>query len=79
LAPLSIDESLYMIHNLKSYNIIKGVRGQEGVNEDIFADFISRISVLVKIAPEISEMDLNPLLGKKDRVVAVDARIRIEK
>jgi len=79
LAPLSINESLYMIHNLKSYNIIKGVRGQEGVNEDIFADFISRISVLVKIAPEISEMDLNPLLGKKDRVVAVDARIRIEK
>lgn len=79
LAPLSINESHYMIQNLKSYNIIKGVRGQEGVNEDIFADYISRISVLVKIAPEILEMDLNPLLGKKDKIIAVDARIRIEK
>ena len=38
-----------------------------------------RISALVKVAPEIFEMDLNPLLGNKDNVVAVDARIRIEK
>ena len=38
-----------------------------------------RIPALVKVAPEIFEMDLNPLLGNKDNVVAVDARIRIEK
>lgn len=79
LAPLSMEESLNMIQRLKSYGIIKGVRGQEGVNEEMFADIITRVSVLVRIAPEISEMDLNPLLGKMDRVVAVDARIRIEK
>ncbi len=35
--------------------------------------------MLVKVAPEIFEMDLNPLLGNKENVVAVDARIRIEK
>ena len=33
----------------------------------------------MKVAPEIFEMDLNPLLGNKENVVAVDARIRIEK
>ena len=37
------------------------------------------ISMLVQAAPEIFEMDLNPLLGNKENVVAVDARIRIEK
>jgi acetyltransferase len=79
LAPLSKTESVDMIRRLKSYGIIKGARGQEGVNEELFAEIIIRLSVLVTIAPEIFEMDLNPLLGKKDRVVAVDARIRIEK
>jgi len=79
LAPLTKDEAIRMIRTLKGYGIIKGARGQEGVNEDIFADIIIRLSALVIAAPEISEMDLNPLLGRKDKVVAVDARIRIEK
>lgn len=79
LAPLDNDEALSMIRNLKSYKIIQGVRGQEPVNEEKFADIIQRVSALVKVAPEIFEMDLNPLLGSADKVVAVDARIRIEK
>jgi len=79
LAPIAKPEALEMIRKLKSYGIIKGARGQEGVNEDLFAEIVVRVSALVKAAPEIAEMDLNPLLGKADRVVAVDARIRIEK
>ncbi len=79
LSPIINNEALEMIQSLNGYGIIKGVRGQEGVNEVMFADIISRISVLVEMAPEIFEMDLNPLLGKADRVIAVDARIRIEK
>jgi len=79
LAPISTSEAHDMIQGLQSYGIIKGVRGQEPVNEDKFADAIVRIAALMKAAPEIFEMDLNPLLGSKDAVVAVDARIRIEK
>lgn len=79
LAPLSKEESLDMIHRLKGYKILQGVRGQEPVNEEHFAEMVTRVSALVKVAPEIFEMDLNPLLGRKERVVAVDARIRIEK
>ncbi len=79
LAPISEIDSLIMIKNLKSYGIIKGARGQEGVNENLFAEIIARVSVLVNVAPEIYEMDLNPLLGTKNKVIAVDARIRIEK
>jgi acetyltransferase len=45
----------------------------------MFVDVISRLSALVAAAPEISEMDLNPLLGTSDSVVAVDARIKLEK
>ena len=79
LAPLSLDEAGLMIRNLKSYKIIQGVRGKEGINEAMFAEIIFRLSALITAAPEIIEMDLNPLLGKADTVVAVDARIRIEK
>lgn len=79
LAPVCCEEALAMIRNLKSYKIIQGVRGQEAVNEIKFAEAVSRVSMLVKAAPEIFEMDLNPLLGNRENVVAVDARIRIEK
>ncbi len=79
LAPVESNEAYRMIRNLKSYKIIQGVRGQEGINEDVFADIIVRLSTLIHYAPEIVEMDLNPLLGTAEKVVAVDARIRIEK
>jgi len=36
-----------------------------------------RLSALLETAPEIFEMDLNPLLGSPENVIAVDARIRI--
>ncbi|UMB60565.1 acetate--CoA ligase family protein [Lutibacter sp. A80] len=79
LAPVSEIESLNMIRNLKSYKIIKGIRNQEGVNEHLFAEIITKVSNLITIAPEIVELDLNPLLGNKTEILAVDARIRIEK
>ena len=77
LAPISNNEAVEMIHNLKSYKIIQGVRNQKGVNQTKFAEIIEKISNLVTIAPEISELDLNPLLGNSEEIFAVDARIRI--
>lgn len=79
LAPIGISEAHDMIRRLKSYKIIEGARGQEPVNEDQYAEVIARVSALCRVAPEIFEMDINPLLGTREKVVAVDARIRIEK
>jgi acetyltransferase len=79
LAPVGKEEALRMIRSLRGYKIIQGVRGKEAVNEDLFADTIACVSALVQVAPEIREMDLNPLLGTMKEVVAVDARIRVEK
>ncbi len=79
LAPVNKEEALSLIKGLKGYKIIQGVRGQEPVNEELFAETVARVSALVQAAPEIKEMDLNPLLGSPKAVVAVDARIRIEK
>ncbi len=79
LAPVSKNCALELIRSLRSYPIIEGVRGKEGVNEELFAEVLWKLSALINAAPEIFEMDLNPLLGTKRQVVAVDARIRIER
>ncbi len=79
LAPLSYDEAFSMIHSLRGYKILKGTRGQKGINEQKYAEIIVRLSTLLRFATEIKEMDLNPLLADDNEVVAVDARILIER
>ena len=77
LAPLSYTEAYSMIHSLRGYKIIKGTRGQKGINEQKYAEIIVRLSTLLRFATEIKEMDINPLLADEHGVVAVDARILI--
>jgi acyl-CoA synthetase (NDP forming) len=77
LAPVSMEEGLSMIRSLKSYQVIRGVRGQKGINEEVFAQLMVRLSALLKAAPEIGELDFNPLLGSGNRIVVVDNRIRV--
>lgn len=79
LAPLSMEEAESMVHSLRAYKIIKGTRGQKGVNERKYEEIIVRLSTLLRFATEIKEMDINPLLADGNDVVAVDARIRVEK
>lgn len=79
LAPISASEAKEMLTKLRGYKILQGVRGQLPVNIDLYAEQIARVSALVQAAPEIAEMDLNPLLGNPKYVTAVDARIRLEK
>ena len=79
LSPFDKETALEMIKSLKGYAMIKGVRGMKGANEDEFADAISRVCALLEAAPEITEMDLNPLLGTPETVIAVDARICIQR
>ena len=77
LAPLSYAEAYSMIHSLRGYKIIKGTRGQKGLNEQKYAEIIVRLSTLLRFATEIKEIDINPLLADDQNVIAVDARIRI--
>jgi acyl-CoA synthetase (NDP forming) len=79
LAPLSYDETFSMIRSLRGYPIIKGTRGQKGIDEQQYADIIVRLSTLLRFASEIKEMDINPLVATDHGLFAVDARIRIEK
>ena len=79
LAPLTYGEAYSMIESLRGYKILKGTRGQKGINQQKYAEIIVRLSTLLRFATEIKEMDINPLLADEKEVIAVDARILIEK
>jgi acetyltransferase len=79
LAPLSMTEASRMIRSLKGYKMLKGVRGQAGVDVQSFAEIIVRLSSILRYAIAIVELDLNPIIGNRHELVVVDARIRIEK
>ena len=79
LAPLSYAEAYSMIHSLRGYKILKGTRGQSGINIQRYAEVIVRLSTLLRFATEIKEIDINPLLADENDVIAVDVRILIEK
>jgi len=79
LAPLTFSEAHSMIRSLKSYKIIQGTRGQMGVSEKKLAEIIVRISTVLRFATEIKELDLNPLIGRGDKISVVDSRMRIQR
>ena len=79
LAPLSYNEAYSMIHSLKGYKMLKGTRGQKGIDIDKYAEVIVRLSTLLRFATEIKEMDINPLIATPDGISAVDARILVMK
>lgn len=79
LCPISEQEAVRMITHLKGYKILQGIRGQQGIDENKFVKIITRLSALLITAPEICEIDLNPLIGNENMIMVVDARININK
>jgi acetyltransferase len=79
LAPLTISEAEDMIRRLRSYILLTGIRGQQGIDLQKFAEIIVRLSTVLRYCKEIKEIDMNPLIATMDGIVVVDARIRIEK
>jgi len=81
LAPLTAEEAREMLTNTRTYKMLKGVRGEKGVDIDAVAEGLQRLSQLVTESPEINEMDINPyIVGPEGTTpIAVDARITVEK
>ena len=79
LAPLSEGDAIDMVHSLKGYPVLKGVRGEKAVDIGRLYEILLRLSQLAVDFPEIDEVDLNPILAlKKGKgAVAVDARMKI--
>jgi len=77
LAPASEVEIRQKIKKLQMYPLLKGVRGQQGIDMDAFVELIMKVSDLVEAYPQISEMDLNPVLATPTELFVVDSRIKM--
>lgn len=79
ICPITRHEARDMLAELKGAAILSGTRGQAGVNEDALIDVMLRIGgpdgLLVTLADEVAELDVNPLLVSASGAVAADARV----
>jgi len=77
LAPVTKEECLEMVKEIKAYPLLTGYRGSGIVNLDAISDVIIKIGSIMEELEEIKEMEINPLIAYPDGVIAVDARIML--
>jgi acetyltransferase len=75
LLPLSRNEALAMIREIKGHKLISGFRGQPPVDEQALAECLLSVAQMAEENPEIMEIDLNPVLAYPDEILVVDVRI----
>ncbi|MGC8567410.1 MAG: acetate--CoA ligase family protein, partial [Caldisphaera sp.] len=79
IAPIDSCDAKEMIEEIKSIKILEGYRGLEPVDKNALALAIMRVGELMINIPEITEMDINPVIANKKGALAVDARIIINR
>jgi acyl-CoA synthetase (NDP forming)/GNAT superfamily N-acetyltransferase len=77
LAPLTAHDANVLIDSIRSAPLLRGHHGAPAADLAALRDVLMRVSRLADDIPEISELDLNPVIARPDGAVAVDARIRV--
>ena len=80
LAPLTQLEASKLLKRIKTYTLLKGVRGEPPSDINAVIDTLIRVSLLVHDFPQIKEMDINPFFVYEDGkgVSALDVKISLE-
>lgn len=78
LAPVSRQEALAQVGDIRASEVLSGVRGGQAVDRDALADLLVRLSALVSDFPEIAEADLNPVFASASGAVAADLRFVLD-
>lgn len=79
LAPITEEDALEMIHEIKAFKILKRVRGREPADINALVDILLKVSKLVIEHEEIEQLDLNPIFVYREGAKAVDTRILLSK
>jgi acyl-CoA synthetase (NDP forming)/GNAT superfamily N-acetyltransferase len=77
LAPLTAHDADTLIDSIRSAPLLRGLHGAPAADLAALREVLMRVSRLADDIPEISELDLNPVVARPDGAVAVDARIRV--
>ena len=74
-ADVSREDIVAELDQLKGARLLHGFRGSEPANIPAIVDAVMRVGAFMRARPEISEIDINPLVAYPDRVLALDALI----
>ncbi len=74
VCPITIEDALEMIRELKAYPVLAGARGGKIANENDLARIIVAASKLM-MKEKPSELDINPLVWDGEHFVAADVRV----
>jgi acetyltransferase len=77
LPPLTPILAEQMIASTRIYQRLKGYRDRAPANLQAIQHLLLCLSQLVADCPQIAELDINPLLADAERVIALDARVRL--
>jgi len=75
LAPLEMPDALMLIHSLRNRKLMQGFRGMPPLDERVTAQLLINLGALGSAHPQISQIDINPLLIHNGHPMAVDANI----
>ena len=75
--PVTDVDARDMVRGIRAYRLLEGVRGDTSVDLVALEEIVQRVSQLAGEHEAIVELDINPLVAFPDRVVALDARVRI--
>jgi len=75
IAPITHEEALEMINEIKSAKILDGYRGQPPVDKNAIADIIVKTGQLLLENPEVESIDINPVIVYEKGAIAVDVRV----
>jgi acetyltransferase len=68
-----------MIHEVRCAKLLAGIRGAPPSDVPALCEAVMRLSAMIDSCPEIRELDINPLKVLEKGVVALDARVRVER
>lgn len=77
--PLNERLARRMLESLRLWPLLTGYRGRRPVDVDGLIEVLIRLSYLAADYPEIAELDVNPLLATPEEVIALDARVVLDR
>ena len=78
LPPLNRLLARRLMETTRVYQVLKGYRNRPPANLDLLEEILTRLSQLATDFPEISELEINPLILAGDQALAVDARAMVK-
>ncbi|MCU0574960.1 MAG: acetate--CoA ligase family protein [Syntrophobacteraceae bacterium] len=75
LLPLTREDALSMLQEIKGAPLLRGFRGQRTIDENALVEGLLKLARIAQDHPDIVEIDLNPVLAYPEGMLVVDARI----